>query len=135
MIYDDDRFHPTNYNDIDNKQESISINSPDNGYNKVIKTYVDDNGVKHKYLLEYYSSGNNQSLIRNAVTGLKYKNLRVGTRDEDLLFKISINTFENNKNKEVLFYDSPEQYESHQYCKLSSNTINKWYEKRGIHKS
>jgi len=135
MIYDDDRFHPTNFNDIDNKQDSISISSPDNGYNKVIKTYMDDTGLKHKYLLEYYSSGSNQSLIRNAVTGIKYKNLRVGTKDEDLLFKISINTFENNKNKEVLFYDSPEQYETHHYCKLSSNTINKWYEKRGLRKS
>jgi hypothetical protein len=135
MIYDDDRFHPTNFNDIDNKQDTTSISYPDNGYNKVIKTYMDDNGVKHKYILEYYSSGSNQSLIRNAVTGVKYKNLRVGTRDEDILFKISINTFENNKNKEVLFYDSPEQYEAHQYCKLSPNTINKWYEKRGLHKS
>jgi len=92
MIYDDDRFHPMNYNDVDNKQSSNDNTSKDTGYNKVIKTYIDDNNIKHKYLLEYYSSGHNQSLIINAVTGLKYKNLRVGTKDEDMLFKISINT-------------------------------------------
>lgn len=130
MIYDDDRFHPMNYNDVDNKQSSNDNNSKDTGYNKVIKTYIDENNIKHKYLLEYYSSGHNQSLIINAVTGLKYKNLRVGTKDEDMLFKISINTCENNKSKEVLFYDSPEQYEIHQHYKLSNKTISKWYEKQ-----
>jgi hypothetical protein len=130
MIYDDDRFHPTNYNDIDNKQDNNNITLLDDGYNKVIRTYIDENNVKHKYLLEYYTSGNNKSLIRNAVTGLKYKNYRVGTKDEDLLFKISINMGQNNKTKELLFYDSPEQYEQHQYQKLSYRTINSWREKQ-----
>ena len=129
MIYDDDRFHPTNNNDIDQNTYINNIILSDTGYNKVIQTYIDENNVKRKYLLEYYSSGGNTKILRNAVTGLQYKNLRIGTKDENLLFKIPINSA-NNNNRENLFYDSPEQYEIHQHQKLSSKTIQLWYNKK-----
>ena len=130
MIYDDDRFHPTINNDIDTITDKKLNNDVNNGYNKVIKTYIDTCGKKQKYVLEYYSSYKLNGPIINAVTGIKYLNLKNGTKSEDLFFKISINTGENNSINKILFYDTPEQYEVHQHTKLSNKTITQWYEKQ-----
>ena len=73
-----------------------------------------------------YGSGGPGSLIRNAETGEYYK-YKVGTMDEDLFFKTMISTGPGNL---TLFYDSPTQYERHQYVTLDDVIKTRWENKR-----
>jgi len=58
----------------------------------------------------FHTSTNPGSTIRNAVTGIYESGYLVGSVNEDLFFKVAFTT---NATKQVLFYDSPEQYERH----------------------
>jgi hypothetical protein len=69
-------------------------------------------GRKAKKLL-LFGSGDIGSTIRNAVTGEKYYGRKVGSKNEDLYFKVRICTGEFGKEAPTLFYDSAEQYEKH----------------------
>jgi hypothetical protein len=50
----------------------------------------------------------------------------VGSIQEDLLFKVSISNGENKQGPVLLFYDSPEQFEKHQYITLDQSIKEKW---------
>ena len=81
-------------------------------------------------MIEYYSSGDIGSCITSATSGIKYKEYIVGSKHEDLFFKVSISNGEFvGKGSLTLFYDSPEQFEKHQYIELSLDVKQKWYEK------
>ena len=79
--------------------------------------------------MEYYSSGIIGSTITSATTGIKYQEYNVGGKCEDLFFKVSISTGENKGNPVTLFYDSPEQFEKHQFVQLSNEVKQKWHDK------
>jgi hypothetical protein len=67
--------------------------------------------------VEVYSTNTTPgSMIRDAVTGLRYPEYRVGSISENLFFKIVIATGEIDQNGSTLFFDSPEQYERHFKC-------------------
>jgi hypothetical protein len=126
MSYYDDIFDPTLANDFDAPIKKTN-DDPENGFYTEKKSYIDTYGKKRKYILEYYVSGEVGSLIRNAVSGVKYKDMHVGSFHEHKFFKIKLM----NGNKSfTLFYESPQEYEIHQHHKLSSFTIQKWNEKQ-----
>jgi hypothetical protein len=117
-------------NDFDD--DNISVNSRSNRQkvNKVMTETIDDklcfktkrydsNAYKMKPVI-LFGSGDTGSTIRNAVTGEKYYGNRVGSRHEDLYFKVRVCTGEFIE-PVTLFYDSIEQYERHQYC-VTDNT-------------
>ena len=87
-------------------------------------------GKFHKKLtIENFGSGQSGTMIRNAVTGMRYTNL-VGSSDEDLFFKVIDSSGRNGrKYPMILFYDTPEQYENHHFTTLHQNIKEKWYEK------
>jgi hypothetical protein len=124
-----DRFHATE----DNDHDVISIKPNDlqmvTGFHNVKRTYTDSDGAKQKFMLEYYVSGDIGSLIRNAVTGIKYKDMLIGSRNEDYFFTITMATGIRDKPAVKLFYDSPQQYEYHQHVELSKYTVKKWIDK------
>jgi hypothetical protein len=72
------------------------------------------------------------SKIVNAITGFTYRDedpkikYLVGSIQEDLLFKVSISNGENKQGPVLLFYDSPEQFEKHQYVTLNQSIKEKW---------
>ena len=72
-------------------------------------------GKSKKISTILFASGTQNSTIRNAVTGVKYYGHAVGSRNEDLYFKVMHCTgeFVGNKGPVALFYDSAEQYERH----------------------
>ena len=116
------------------KQPADAILKLDKNYEKyripVNKTWSDGKFYK-QVTIELYGSGDTGSLIRNAVTGVRY-NFEVGCIYEDLLFKVSDCTGRNGRrNPLILFYDSPEQYENHQFTVVSPKIKQKWYEKSG----
>lgn len=133
MSYYNDNFDPTLENDIDEKPTQYN-----SGYAgdvcKFNTTYIDLEGKKRKYTLEYYKSGGVGSLIRNAITGVKYKNMFVGSLSENKFFKYNLFPSANKECCHLLFYENPEQFEFHQHFKLSNSTIQNWYDKQKLNK-
>jgi hypothetical protein len=114
------------------KQSADAVKKLDKYYEKYSvpfnKKWTDGKFYK-RVTIENYGSGSLGSLVRNAVTGDKY-NIVVGSADEDLLFKV-IEASGRNGRKEplMLYYDSPEQYENHQFVVISEDIKQKWSQK------
>jgi hypothetical protein len=68
--------------------------------------------------------------IRNASTGIM-TNHRVGSKFQDLYFCVTDVSGEGTKIKfpKHLYYDSPEEYERHQFVRVSQDAKEKWYVK------
>ena len=79
--------------------------------------------------IENFGSGQIGTRIRNAVTGQKYPYF-VGSKDEDLLFKVTDASGRNaRKYSLTLYYDTPEQYENHHFITVNKYIKERWYEK------
>ena len=129
----DDRYHPSNSNDVDKKYNGVGfmddLKKLDPGYNEIYRRVLQDNDkVKNKKIV-VYSSGSLGSQIRNAVTGFYTKDI-VGSSDEDLYFSCILATGELRKGSVTLFFDSPEQCEKHLYQLFGEDTKSKWNTKR-----
>jgi hypothetical protein len=112
----------------------LSLKKKDRGYNKVyrmIPRASDGKIINTK--IDVYTTGYIGSRIRDAETG-EYYNYNVGSKYEDLFFKVALATGEcNSKNgSSTLFYLSPHQYMSHLNVDLDDSVINSWEEKRNI---
>ena len=119
--------------DLNAKNKSaVEKHTNDKLYQKHYK-YLNDTWTDGKYYkrvtITSYGSGQIGSRIRNAVTGQSYLYL-VGSKDEDHMFKV-IDAVGRNGRKEplFLFYDTPEQYENHQFIKLGQEVKEAWYKK------
>jgi hypothetical protein len=136
MSYDDDYYQDpaTNYEnefvvfnpkesyvDNDSDYSSVSTNRKkqrkyrdeikkiDKGYHK-LKRFNNSTIVD----VEVYSTNSNSgTMIRDAITGARNKDFRVGTKFEHLFFKVALSTGELGTNCDILFFDSPEQFERH----------------------
>ena len=84
-----------------------------------------------KTIFEFYETAIfPKTLIRNAVTGEKYRGYFVGTNDENLFFKVTDSSAElKNKDPFILFYDNPEQWERHANVNCPTIIKNNWYVK------
>jgi len=81
--------------------------------------------------VEAYSSGDVGSRIRDPITGDRYRDYKVGSKYEDLFFKV-IFTSQNfaGRGAPTLFYSSPEQYEKHTKEFVGSQIKEKWHLKK-----
>jgi hypothetical protein len=104
----------------------------DPNFQKVTKVFNNtwtDGKFYKKITIKSYGSGQMGSRIRNAVTG-QYTPYLVGSKNEDLFFVVNDSTgLFGRKDPLFLFYDSPEQYENHQFIILKQPIKEKWYEK------
>lgn len=116
----------------DNEKAMMSLKKIDRGYNKVYRMVPRaSDGKIINTKIDVYTTGYIGSKIRDADTG-EYYNYIVGSRDEDLFFKVALATGEcNSKNgSSTLFYLSPHHYMSHLNVDLDDSVINSWEEKR-----
>jgi hypothetical protein len=132
----EDRFDPTQENDfiMDSQNKEIDrVKSLDAGYGFVYRYKINNNGIEKKVKIDCYASSDTGTYIRNAETGEYYK-YKVGSNDEDRLFKLSLSTGElkTTNGSTILFYDSPEQYERHLLDRLSDEIKEKWMNKRSF---
>lgn len=130
----DDRYTPVGLNDFDdskNKPESALKKTQvlNRGYHTISKNITLSNKTSKNVEIGLYGSGSHESSIRNAETGEYYK-YTVGSMDEDLFFKVMISSGVNPTGPITLFYDTPEQYERHQYIELDTLTKKKWEVKK-----
>jgi hypothetical protein len=103
-----------------------ALNREDPGYRKFIQ-YINNKRVE----VSAYSTGITPRLkIRDAITGHRHHNYRVGSLNENLFFKVRMcvdnSNIKNNTNETTLFYDSPEQYERHMNKTIPMSIKEKW---------
>ena len=138
-MYQDDYFNPANPNDyndddIGETQDVMKkLLKDDRGLNTLTrKVQMDDGKIKNKRI-KVFTSGSVGTRIRDAETGEYYPN-KVGSKDEDLFFKVIIATGEcnsaNGSNK--LFYISPRHYENHLYTDVDPERVAVWEAKRDV---
>lgn len=133
-MYQDDYLNPADPNDYDNGDSNDAISralKEDRGLNTLtIKIKLDSGRTKHKRVKVFTSSGVG-TRIRDAETGEYYPN-KVGSKDEDLFFKVAIATGEctSANNSNTLFYCSPQHYENHLYSTVDPLLIESWETKR-----
>jgi len=101
------------------------VKSSDPGYHRIVKAH---DGIKTK--TEVYSTPFTPStMIRDAITGYKHHEYRVGSWHEDLFFKVIETSGNVGKGLFCLYYDSPEQYERHMKGTVSDTVKRTWTEK------
>jgi len=89
-----------------------------------VKRIVNNRPVKLEY---YHTRFNPGAAIRNAVTGIYEPKYRVGSMNEKLFFKVTVTIGEGDRREpDILFYDSPEQYEKHFMCVVSESIKQNW---------
>ena len=135
-MYFGDLYDPNEKNDIaivndEHKAMIGETKSMDIGYNTITRQIIRTDGKRKNVKIDLYSSNGTGKCIRDAETGVYYKNL-VGSKDEDLFFKVSLATGEcNSKNgSTTFFYISPTHYMSHMNCQVSPEIIQNWESKR-----
>jgi len=96
---------------------------------KTLKTKWIDGKYYDTVTINMYGSGDLGSYIKNAVTG-EYTNHRVGSETEYLYFCVSNSTGIDKCNGPIhLYYDSPSQYEKHQFVLLDQRTVDAWFKR------
>jgi hypothetical protein len=136
-MYYEDNYNAADPNDVENemnnKQDALSnALKNDKGLNVIYRKVVSEKTGKPKNKRIYiYTSGTTGSRIRDAETGEYYPN-KVGSKDEDLFFKVILATGEckSANGSSTLFYSSPQHYMNNLYCDVDPETIAKWEEKR-----
>lgn len=156
MHYEDDRFHPNQFADEDDEYEYLhdtapSVNgSPNDNDDSTVDTYRKkqrklwedskqvDKGFhrvklvrnKKQASIEFYSTNMVPgTMIRDAITGSRYNQFRVGSLNEHQFFKVTHATGEFGKNSIALFYDSPEQFERHTKSTVATDVKSRWADK------
>lgn len=94
--------------------------------NRVVNDIWTDGKYYNKVTIRMYGSGDYGSYIKNAVTGA-YTNHRVGSEAENLYFCVANCTGLDKMNGPVhLYYDTPSQYENHQFTLVDQEVKDAW---------
>ena len=97
----------------------------DKGYNKTYRY----NGKK-RIAVEFYTTNITPGhIIRNAITGVHQSKFLVGSRCEDLFYKVANSCDVCSNDQHIMFFDSPEQYERHFHTTVSQPCKEEWLNK------
>ena len=121
--------------DVNNKALH-ELKKVDRGFNKVTRRVLRYDATKNEEIIKnkeinVFTSNGTGFKIRDAETG-DYTPYLVGSKDEDLFFKVSLSTGElkSQNGSNTLFYESPIHYMNHLFCEVSSETITAWENKK-----
>lgn len=116
----------TIFSDVKSKRNRLNNYLTSDPGHKVIGTKKDR--------LEYYAgSCLPGASIRNAVTGIREYNMKVGNWNaEAQFFKVRYLGNDSTNNPDILYYDSPEQFERHMHCTVKQQTKQKWQQEYAI---
>ena len=135
-MFFDDNFHPNNeeyestcsssgngtMDDRKRRKKMLAdLKKSDAGYRKITKK-INGEKVNIEYYATNYAPG---TRIRCPFTGQRDAHHCVGNSDENLYFSCIVSTGVNSNNArtpDIVFYDTPEQYERHWYVELSKTT-------------
>lgn len=133
-MYQDEFYNPADLNDYDELDEERifeKVKRQDRGYNVIYRKALRKDGRPYSKKIEIYTSSGTGNRIRDAETG-EYLNYIVGSRDEDLFFKVMLATGEctSANGSYTLFYASPQHYANHLLCQVNPELYSTWEEKR-----
>jgi len=136
-MYFEDNYNAADPNDIENEMNSpedvlANAQKQDKGFNIIYRKFISPKTGKPKNKRIFiYTSGTAGSRIRDAEIGDYYPN-KVGSKDEDLFFKVILATGEcrSANGSSTLFYTSPQHYMNHLNCNVDPETIARWEVKR-----
>ena len=134
--YDNDNNDANSLNTNDRLLEAKrQLQRNDKYFQRVTRNVLDmdtmvkkDDGKEYykKVRVNIYGTGTTGTKIRNAVTGERY-DYKVGSKEQDLFYSVALCTGENGMKESLsLFYDSPEQYESHMMTTIDSDRKMAW---------
>jgi len=104
--------------------------SNDRGHQRIFIT-VNRKKIPIEFFMTKYTPG---TPIRNAVSGIREKNLLVGKSEEASLFKVGVSLPDIGQDRYgSLYYDSPEQYERHFYTTVPQSIKEKWLKRVGTY--
>lgn len=115
---------------IEKKMKDVLKKTSDKGYNK-LKFLINREVAK----IEVYDSGCNRgSMIRLATSGVRMGKHFVGSKDEELYFKVVYTGLRHKTSKKgnealFLYYESPEQWERHFKTTCPPNVKTAWNQK------
>ena len=142
MYYEDDIYGPNYVDDADyhdNDNDNHSATSTVNTHSKKQRKLWEDSkksdpgfikikrnvGYSNIEIDAYITSSNPGVTIRDAITGAKFQGYKVGSAREDELFKVRDMTCKTDKIV-TLYFETPEAYERHMKCTVSSEIKSKW---------
>jgi hypothetical protein len=159
MFYEDDHFHPNNVDDDIEGEEIGYYSDPrirrepsvcsvstvetyrkkqrknmdeykmiDKGYHKITLPC----GVQKIEIEYYHTSSTPGTMIRDAITGARSQDHRVGTKEEDLYFKARIAIVNVDNDGTLVFFNSPEQYERHMHATISQEFKELWHNRCAV---
>ncbi len=126
------------YHETGDVDESTIFSDVKSKRNRLNNYLTSDPGHKvignKKDRLEYYAgSCLPGASIRNAVTGIREYNMKVGNWNaEAQFFKVRYLGNDSTNNPDILYYDSPEQFERHMHCTVKQQTKQKWQREYAI---
>jgi len=83
--------------------------------------------------IEYYQTLSTPGImIRDAITGARSQENRVGSKEEDLFFKARFTIGKGDNDGPLVFFNSPEQYERHMHTTISQELKEKWHNRCAI---
>jgi hypothetical protein len=135
-MYEDDRYSPTDANEYDEVNVNRNAIKALEDLNKSKKNLYSfqknvDAVWKGKFYksvkISYYGSGISGTRIRDAITGVHSKFIVGRYADESNFFKVVVATGQHPGGPVHLFYNTPEEYENHQFVDLDATTKEKWY--------
>ena len=134
-MYQEDYYNPADQNDYDDDQNVEKMfekaKRQDRGYNVIYRKAQKKDGRFYNKRIEIYTSSGVGNHIRDAETGEYYSNL-VGSKDEDLFFKVILATGEckSANGSSTLFYNTPQHYANHLCCDVDPKLASNWELKR-----
>jgi hypothetical protein len=116
--------------DVNNKALG-ELKKIDRGLNTVTRRVLRHDGVIKNKEINVFTSNGTGFKIRDAETG-DYTPYTVGSKDEDLFFKISLSTGElkSHNGSNTLFYESPHHYMNHLFANIRPDIIAAWENKK-----
>lgn len=135
QMYQEDFYNPADPNDHDDVQLDDMFEKAkrmDKGYNTIYrKVPRKHDGILKNKKIEIYTSSGTGSRIRDAETGEYFSNI-VGSKDEDLFFKVALSTGEctSANGSNILFFVSPQHYANKFHCEVDPELALAWEQKR-----
>jgi hypothetical protein len=103
----------------------------DKGYNVIYRKSKRPNGRTYSKKIKIYTSSGTGNFIRDVETGKYFPNI-VGSKDEDLFFKVILATGERQSANgfSTLFFISPQHYADYLQCEVDPIIAYNWEKKR-----
>jgi hypothetical protein len=134
-MYQDDYYNFEEHNDYDSEHEVEKMlekeKAKDKGYNIIYRKALRRDGRTYNKKIKVYTSGGTGTRIRDVETG-QYSSSIVGSKDEDLFYKVILGTSEcqSANGYSTLFFMSPQHYANYLECQVDPEVVRNWEVKR-----